>query len=129
MFEGKYWLLEHMSPSKIMGWLVLILKRHTDALHNLSEDEFAELGQILNKATKALSEELNCKKEYTMCFAEKENFNHIHFHLIAVPNKLPDRFKGSNILNLSEYKEDYISKTEIVKFCTKMKNILAQRSS
>ena len=85
IFEGQYWLVEHAYPVKTMGWLVIVLKRHAEALHELTAEEFAELAQIQAKLTKALFEELHCEKEYISCYAEAEHFYHIHFHVFAKP--------------------------------------------
>ena len=36
IYEGKYWLVEHAYPIKMIGWLVIVLKRHAEALHELT---------------------------------------------------------------------------------------------
>ena len=54
----------------------------------------------MEKTTKALHKTLKCEKEYTMCLAEAEHFNHIHFHIIPKPHDLPDEFKGTKIFGL-----------------------------
>src|SRR5512144_1443661 len=85
IFEGRYWFLEHAYPVKILGWLVIVLKRHAEALHELTAEEFAELGQLQAKAIPLLHETLHCEKEYISCYAEMENFRHIHIHVFARP--------------------------------------------
>ncbi len=61
IFEGKYWLVEHAYPVKIIGWLVIVLKRHTEALHELTIEEFAELAQIQAKLIMSLPNRLVCQ--------------------------------------------------------------------
>ena len=51
IFEGEYWLVEHAYPVKTIGWLVIVLKRHAEALHELTPEEFAELAQIQARLT------------------------------------------------------------------------------
>ena len=72
--------MEHAYPVQRIGWMVIVLKRHAEALHDLTAEEFTELGQIQSRLTHVLFEELHCEKEYSICFGEAENFAHIHFH-------------------------------------------------
>ena len=74
--------------------LVIVLKRHAEALHELTADEYAELGDLQSKATRILFEELHREKEYISCYAEMEHFRHIHFHVFAKPAGFPDELKG-----------------------------------
>jgi diadenosine tetraphosphate (Ap4A) HIT family hydrolase len=41
IFNGKYWLVEHAYPSNLVGWLVIVLKRHCEKLHDLEKEEWA----------------------------------------------------------------------------------------
>lgn len=77
IFEGKYWFVEHAYPVKIVGWIVIVLKRHAEALHELTGEEFGELGQIQARLIPALHKELHCEKEYISCYAEMGHFRHI----------------------------------------------------
>lgn len=104
ILDGIYWQVEHMYPVSIKGWLVIILKRHIEALHELTKDEWNELHDIQQKITTALYKKLNTQKEYSMCFAEKEGFNHIHFHVVAVSNDLSAEFRGPGIFGLTKQK-------------------------
>src|SRR5512135_1177493 len=65
IFEGKYWFVEHAYPVKVLGWLVIVLKRHAEALHELAAEEFTELAQIQARVIPLLHEELrsaNCSR-------------------------------------------------------------------
>ncbi len=46
---GQHWQVEHAYPSQLVGWLVIVLRRHAIALHELSAAEFAELGPLLER--------------------------------------------------------------------------------
>jgi diadenosine tetraphosphate (Ap4A) HIT family hydrolase len=122
IFEGKYWLVEHAYPVKMIGWLVIVLKRHAEALHELTSEEFAELAQIQAKLIPLLHEELHCEKEYISCYAEMEHFNHIHFHVFAKPYDLPDEFKGSKSFALLKVPpEEAVSPQTVIAFCHSLK--------
>lgn len=118
IYEGKYWLVEHAYPVKRKGWLVIVLKRHADALHELTADEFSELGIIQARLTKLLYETLNCQKEYVSCYAEMAGFYHIHFHVFAKPYDLPkDLFGGNSFALLKVPETEAEPKETIIEFC------------
>jgi len=123
IYAGKYWLVEHAYPSTLKGWLVIAAKRHVEALHELTKEEFSELAEIFEKTAKLLHKVLNCQKEYSMCLGEVEHFNHIHFHVIAKPYDLPKELWGTNIVAVLKVEEkDAIPREEIKKFCEELKS-------
>lgn len=120
--EGKYWLVEHAYPVALKGWLVLVLKRHVESLHELSKEEFMELAELTDRATKILYQELKCEKEYLMCLAETKHFYHIHFHLVAKQKNIRKNQRGTKIFTLLKVDEkDAVPKAEIIDFCQKLK--------
>lgn len=46
IYEGTYWLVDHAYPTSHLGWLVIVLKRHAEALYELSREEFGEMAEI-----------------------------------------------------------------------------------
>lgn len=126
IFEGKYWFVEHAYPVKVIGWLVIVLKRHAEALHELTVEEFAELEQIQARTVHVLYEELHCEKEYTSCYAEMEHFRHIHVHVFARPPDWPDELKGGHSFALLKVTpEEAVPPKEISSFCEFLKSRLA----
>ncbi|HEX2990002.1 MAG TPA: hypothetical protein VHO49_04945 [Anaerolineales bacterium] len=123
IFEGKYWLVEHAYPVRVIGWLVIVLKRHSEALHELTMDEFAELGALQSRLTRFLFEELHCEKEYISCYAEMEHFRHIHMHVFARPPDLPDELKGGKSFALLKVApEEAVPADRIVAFCERLQS-------
>jgi diadenosine tetraphosphate (Ap4A) HIT family hydrolase len=100
IYTGKFWLVEHAYPCQLKGWLVLVLKRHVESLHELEREEFLELADLQHRLASLLFKELDCEKEYAVCLAEAEHFHHIHFHLIPKPRDLPDELWGSKVFTL-----------------------------
>jgi diadenosine tetraphosphate (Ap4A) HIT family hydrolase len=118
IFEGTHWLVEHAYPVKMIGWLVIVLKRHAEALHELTGEEFIELAQIQSRLIPLLHEELHCEKEYVSCYAEMDGFRHIHFHVFAKPHDLPNEWKGGKSFALLKVlTEDAVSAEQITAFC------------
>jgi diadenosine tetraphosphate (Ap4A) HIT family hydrolase len=127
IYDGEYWLVEHAYPVAVIGWLVIVLKRHAEALHELTSDEFNELAQIQAKLTHSLFEELGCEKEYISCYAEAEHFRHIHFHVFAKPQDLSSDLKGGKSFALIKVAEDEsVPSNEIIAFCEVLKNKFTQ---
>jgi diadenosine tetraphosphate (Ap4A) HIT family hydrolase len=128
IYEGEYWFVEHAYPVKRLGWLVLVLKRHSEALHELSGEEFAELGRLLSLTTRFLFEDLHNQKEYISCYGEAEGFPHIHFHVFAKPADLPEELKGGKSFNLLKVsREEAVPPAEIFTFCELLKNKFRQQ--
>lgn len=94
IYEGAYWNVDHAHPTKLPGWLVLVLKRHAAALHELRREELVEMGELLARVTTLLHSELGSVKEYISCFAEAEHFNHVHIHVVPRTADLPHALWG-----------------------------------
>jgi diadenosine tetraphosphate (Ap4A) HIT family hydrolase len=92
--EGSYWKIEHAYPTALVGWLVLVLKHHAEALHELSAAECAEMGELVGRTARALCDETACEKEYVACFAEAEHFQHVHIHVVPRQAGLPHEVQG-----------------------------------
>ena len=118
IYAGQYWLVEHAYPVRRKGWIVIVLNRHAEALHELTADEFTELGMIQARLMQLLHEVTDCEKEYLACYAELEHFKHVHIHVFAKPRDLPKELHGGKsfeILHVSA--EESAPRNEIAKFC------------
>ncbi len=83
----------------MVGWLVIVLRRHAEALHELSTDEFMELGRVLELTVRALHGKLGPAKEYAACYAEAKGFEHIHFHVVPRARDMPEELLGAAALS------------------------------
>jgi len=99
ILETPHWIVEHIYPTSIKGWLVVALKRHCRALHDLTEEELLEFGKLLKSLCGALHEALQTESEYVIQFAEGEGFNHVHFHIIARLQQWPDKLRGRKVMD------------------------------
>jgi diadenosine tetraphosphate (Ap4A) HIT family hydrolase len=98
--EGRFWFLEHAYPAAMKGWLVLVLKRHASALHELTLEEWQELAELQARTVKLLHAQFDTAKEYSICLAEGPGFQHIHFHMVARASDLPAELKGAAIFKM-----------------------------
>jgi diadenosine tetraphosphate (Ap4A) HIT family hydrolase len=97
-----HWVVEHVQPVSIAGWLVLVLRRHARALHELTAEEGQSLGRWLPALTAALHQATGCELEYVMQFAEGEGFHHVHLHLIARTPVWPAHLTGPAVFAAME---------------------------
>ena len=97
VFDGRYWVLEHAYPSGLSGWLVLVLKRHAAAAHELTSEEFDELGLLLEPTVRTIRDAFDTEKEYVLLLAEGEHFRHVHVHVIPVGSEMPKDLRGASV--------------------------------
>jgi diadenosine tetraphosphate (Ap4A) HIT family hydrolase len=91
------WRLTLAFDTSLPGWLVLVPGRHVEGLHQLDDDEAAEMGRLLRRASAALVEVTGCERTYVMLFAEKDGFSHLHLHLVPRHEDLPVEHRGPAI--------------------------------
>jgi diadenosine tetraphosphate (Ap4A) HIT family hydrolase len=127
IYEGKYWVIEHAYPTSLKGWLVIVLKRHAEKLHELSEEEFIELSKLQYMVIQRLKECLDYEKEYVVCFGEGSGFAHIHFHIIPKPKELADELKAGKIFAfLHPSEDDKLEAEDVIDFCEDFKKPLCE---
>lgn len=118
IYEGKHWVVDHAYPTTHLGWLVILSKRHIEALHELSREEFQELAEIEYKVVQVMHMDRRVEKEYLMCFAEGEGFHHVHFHVVPKPADLAAEFKGPRVFALLAVDEEHaVPAQSLTAFC------------
>jgi len=123
IYVGKYWLVEHAYPTSLQGWTVIVLMRHCEEMHKLTNKEFQELAEIQNLLVKALKCIFNSEREYIFCFAEAEGFKHIHFHVVPKHEDFDDEYSGAKVFHyLKPLPEEVTPKEIIIEVCNRLKN-------
>ena len=100
IYPGPRWRVAHAFGTSLPGWLVVVPRRHTVALDDLTTDEAADLGPLLRAVSSALRDVVGCRKTYVALFAEAEGFQHIHFHIIPRQPGLGADLRGPRIFGL-----------------------------
>lgn len=115
---GTHWQVEHAYPTRLVGWLVIALRRHATALHDLTPAEFAELGPILELTVRTLHGTVGSAKEYAACYAEAKGFEHIHFHVVPRAHDLPEELRGAGSFDLLRVSTGESADPEVIRaFC------------
>ena len=115
--------MEHAYPSKLVGWLVIVLRRHAVALHELTSEEFKEFGSVLEMTIRAVHAALGTAKEYAACYAEARGFEHIHFHVVPRAHDMPEQLMGAGSFDLLRVsRTEAADPTAIRAFCESLRN-------
>lgn len=92
-----HWDVVHAFNTSLPGWLVLVARRHVASIDELTDEEAAELGVLLRRASVALREITGCVKTYVMQFAEAEGHGHVHFHIVPRMADQPKERRSTKI--------------------------------
>jgi len=121
IYEGEFWVVEHAYPSALLGWLVIVLKRHAEALHDLTCAEGKELGLLQWAVAHALKSTTSCRKEYSIFFAEMPRFSHVHFHMVPRAEDLSPELRGGRVFAFLKAPEEEVVDPEVVsEFCVQI---------
>ena len=129
IYQGKHWIIEHAAETSIAGWIVIVLRRHAVALHELDDAEFEELNLLVRDCCRILHSRFSSVKEYVMQFAEAEHFDHVHFHLVPKLRNWPKELRGPGVFAaLGEDTENPLSAEQITEAVHAIRSALAART-
>jgi diadenosine tetraphosphate (Ap4A) HIT family hydrolase len=95
----EHWRVVHATGSGLLGWLVLVPRRHVMELAELTDAEAAGLGAWQVRLARVLAAELNARKTYVAEFGEAAGY-HLHFHVVPRPGVLDQTLRGPGIFGL-----------------------------
>ena len=120
--KGRFWVVEHAYPSGLLGWLVIVLRRHAEALHELTTAEMDELATVQRAVVEAIHAETECEKEYLMCLSEAPGFRHLHIHVVPRDPDLRSDRRGRAVFGfLRPTDEELVSEATVAAFCDRMR--------
>ena len=124
----QFWDVVHSYNTALPGWLVLVARRHIEAIDELTDEEAAELGILLQRTSLALKEITGCAKTYVMQFAEMAEHPHVHFHVVPRMANLPEERRSTKIFGyLGVSEEERLSEETMNEIAAKVKKILVTR--
>lgn len=97
IYRTRFWDVVHSYNTALPGWLVLVARRHIQAVDELTDEEAAELGILLRRVSLALKQVTGCLKTYVIQFAEAADHPHVHFHLVPRMADQPEDRCGPQI--------------------------------
>jgi diadenosine tetraphosphate (Ap4A) HIT family hydrolase len=97
IYHTAYWDVAHTYNTALPGWLVLVARRHIEALDELTEAEAADLGLLIRHVSAALKAVTGCRKTYVIQFAEAAEHPHVHVHIVPRMADQPEDRRGPKI--------------------------------
>ena len=117
IYEGTAWRVEHAYPSSLLGWLVIVLQRHAEALHELEPEEAAELGVLQRAVAIALHARFGTAKEYSISYGEAPRFAHLHVHIVPRAFDVAESLRGGGVFAHLKARDDAIPPATVSRFC------------
>jgi len=94
------WDVVRCDSTSLLGWVVLVARRHVAAVADLTDDEASALGPLTRDVSRALHELLGCEKTYVVQFAEHPQHRHVHVHVIPRSSSHPADLRGPRVFQL-----------------------------
>jgi diadenosine tetraphosphate (Ap4A) HIT family hydrolase len=119
------WDVVHCDSTSLLGWIVLVLRRHVAAVADLTEDEAAELGPLVRRVSRALHDLCDCEKTYIVQFAEHPAHRHVHVHVIPRSTDLDEDRRGPAVFTfLGAPEADRVGEDEMNAFAVSLRRWL-----
>jgi diadenosine tetraphosphate (Ap4A) HIT family hydrolase len=117
----------HCNSTALLGWLIVIARRHIAAIDEMSEDEAIELGKLTRRVSIILKDTTGCAKTYVAQFAEAPGHQHVHFHIIPRMADQAEDYKGPGIFKqLGVPEEKRVSETAMNQIATEVRRFLSE---
>jgi diadenosine tetraphosphate (Ap4A) HIT family hydrolase len=125
IYRTPFWDVAHSYNTSLPGWLVLVVRRHIEAVDKLTDEEAAELGHLLQRTSHALNKVTGCIKTYVMQFAEMAEHPHVHFHVVPRMADLPEGRRSANIFGyLGVPEEERVSEEKMNEIAVKVRKFI-----
>ena len=125
IYRTPFWDVVHSYNTSLPGWLVLVVRRHIEAVDELTDEEAAELGHLLQRTSLALKEVTGCVKTYVMQFAEMAEHPHVHFHVVPRLADMPEDRRSTKIFGyLGVPEEERVSEEKMNEIAVKVRKII-----
>ncbi|MFB0845139.1 HIT family protein [Paenibacillus oleatilyticus] len=92
---AKFWVVRLNPSSSVQGYRIIEPKRHVENWNELSNDEFAEMGDLIKKLEINLKEMYNAERVYVVTISEQVR----HLHLHVIPRAEDSALKGLPLIN------------------------------
>jgi diadenosine tetraphosphate (Ap4A) HIT family hydrolase len=129
IFEDNYWRVCHAFNTSLPGWLIISALRHSETLADLTAEEASSVGEVIRKTSKALQHVTGAVKTYSIMFAEKPQFSHVHFHIVPRHANTPEAFRGTNTFKyLNVPDEEVVSLEKRNQLAIQIRNLMLEPS-
>jgi diadenosine tetraphosphate (Ap4A) HIT family hydrolase len=128
IYRTQYWDVVHSYNTALPGWVVLVVRRHIEAVADLSQAESIELGLLITATSQALTEVIHCAKTYVIQFAEAVEHPHVHVHIVPRMADQPADRRGPLIFGyLGVPEQERVPEDEMNRIASQMRVSLTER--
>jgi len=130
IYRSEYWDVVHSYNTSLLGWIVLVTRRHIEAISDMTENEAVELGKLIQQVSLILKEVTGCVKTYVIQFAEHPQHPHVHFHIVPRMVDQPNDHKSTNIFKyLGVEESDRVSDDNMNRIASQIQTRLLELNS
>jgi diadenosine tetraphosphate (Ap4A) HIT family hydrolase len=127
IYRTQFWDIVHSYNTALPGWLVIVARRHIEAIHELTKAEAAELGVLIHQVSVALNDVTGCIKTYVLQFAETAEHPHVHFHVVPrMADQSEDKRSTKIFAYLGVSEAERVSETAMNEIAAKIQRLLAE---
>jgi diadenosine tetraphosphate (Ap4A) HIT family hydrolase len=127
IYRTPYWDVVHAYDTALAGWLVLVARRHIEAIAELRAEEAVELGLLITATSKALAQATHCIKTYVIQFAEAAQHPHVHVHIVPRMANQPADRRGPKIFGyLGVVENERVPADEMDRIATQVRALLSR---
>ncbi|MEM7111155.1 MAG: HIT family protein [Chloroflexota bacterium] len=125
IYRTAHWDVVHSYNTRLPGWMVLISRRHIEAIDEMTPAEATELGLLLQRVSHALKQVVQCQKTYVLQFAEHPKHPHVHFHVTPKMAEQPYEMRSYRIMGyLGASEAERVSEAEMNRIGAQIRAIL-----
>jgi diadenosine tetraphosphate (Ap4A) HIT family hydrolase len=122
------WDVVHSYNSALPGWLVVVARRHIEAVDELTDEEASELGKLVRRVSIALRQVTGCIKTYVIQFAEHPDHRHVHFHIVPRMKDQPEDRRSVRIFEyLGRPAEEWVSEARMNEIAAEVQRVLVSK--
>lgn len=120
----------HAFGSAILGWLVVVCRRHITSMSQLTPQEATVVGPLLSTLSAALEDVLEARKAYVAFLAEAKSLEHLHVHVMLRKDDMPPEQRGKRVFDwLDMPKEEAITDEEADRIALDLRPLVAREMS
>lgn len=130
LHRTQYWDVVHSYNTALPGWMVVVARRHIEAIDELTDEEAVELGRLVRQVSIALRKVTGCIKTYVIQFAEHEDHPHVHFHVVPRMKDQPEDRRSTKIFEyLGVPEENRVTEEQRNDISSKIQSLLRSMPS
>ena len=114
VYDDGLWRVAHAFSSALLGWMVVVSRRHLTSASQLTPEEAAALGPLLSRLSTAIEAETGASKCYVIFLAEAPGFEHLHIHVVPrLPGLPADRIGIDAMKYLAQSEDEWVGSEDM----------------